>query len=188
MQKPIYLHQEYTLKEEGYQLKAIKMILHNENPEGLDIAQASPEQLNAQAAQTGMVCSGGQNYMAQPQGAAGVKASGYQGQTKLDQFQEMMTQIVKEAIAENNRALGKEVGEQVGDRVLKEMNYLMREQDEQEEERYRKLDEAIRGIHKKKEKKSGKLFGKAGAAAKAGVRKAHVKRGYPMDTLLVIKN
>lgn len=149
------------LKEQGYQLKAIKMILHNENPEGFDIGQMSPEQLNAQAAagETGMVCSGGSSYMAQHQGTTGVKASGYQGQTKLDQFQEMMAQIVKEAIAENNRALGKEVGEQVGDRVLKEMNYLMREQDEQEEERYRKLDEAIRSIHKKKEK-SGRLFGK----------------------------
>ncbi len=180
------------LKEKGYQLKAIKMILHSENPEGLDIGQMSPEQLNAQAAgitmeqlnarvaalsmehtnsrgagsaehaeaETGVVYSGGQAYVAQAQGAMGVKASGYQGQTKLDQFQEMMTQIVKEAIAENNRALGKEVGEQVGDRVLKEMNYLMREQDEQEEERYRKLDEAIRGIHKKKEKKNSRLFGK----------------------------
>ena len=149
------------LKEQGYQLKAIKMILHNENPEGFDIGKMSPEQLNAQAAagETGMVCSGGHAYMTQPQGTMGVKASGYQGQTKLDQFQEMMAQIVKEAIAENNRALGKEVGEQVGDRVLKEMNYLMREQDEQEEERYRKLDEAIRSIHKKKEK-SGRLFGK----------------------------
>ena len=45
---------------------------------------------------------------------------------------------------ENNSALGKEVGVQVGERVLKEMNYLMREQDEAEEERFRKLDAAIR--------------------------------------------
>ena len=29
------------------------------------------------------------------------------------------------------------------------MNYLMREQDEQEEERFRKLDEAIRELHGK---------------------------------------
>lgn len=62
----------------------------------------------------------------------------------------LMTSIVKSAIEENNHALGKEVGDQVGDRVLKEMNYLMREQDEQEEERYRKLDETIRIYQKGK--------------------------------------
>ena len=49
---------------------------------------------------------------------------------------------------ENNQALGKEVGVQVGDRVLKEMNYLMRTQEEQEEERFRKLDDAIRSMGK----------------------------------------
>lgn len=62
----------------------------------------------------------------------------------------MMLTIVKQAMEENNPALGKEVGVQVGDRVLKEMNYLMREQDEAEEERFRRLDEAIRATRKSK--------------------------------------
>ncbi len=150
------------LKEQGYQLKAIKMILHNENPveERMPIEQDNMQMggMNMEQKETAMMYTGGQRYMAKPQ-PANVNVSGYQGATKLDQFQEMMTQIVKEAIAENNHALGREVGEQVGDRVLKEMNYLMREQDEQEEARYRKLDEAIRSLHKKKEKR-GKVFGK----------------------------
>ena len=38
-------------------------------------------------------------------------------------------------------------------KVIKEMNYLMREQDEADEERFRKLDAAIRGNLKKKEPK-----------------------------------
>lgn len=89
---------------------------------------------------------------------------------KLEQFQSMMLTIVKQAVEENNQALGKEVGTQVGDKVLKEMNYLMREQDEAEEERFRKLDEAIRSTRKakrfrkekkaKKEKEPAKLAGK----------------------------
>ena len=89
---------------------------------------------------------------------------------KLEQFQSMMLTIVRQAVEENNQSLGKEVGVQVGDRVLKEMNYLMREQDEAEEERFRKLDAAIRSTRKakrfhrekkeKKEKDSGKLIGK----------------------------
>ena len=63
---------------------------------------------------------------------------------KLEQFRTMMMGIVKQAVEENNQSLGKEVSLQVGDKVLKEMNYLMREQDEAEEERFRKLDAAIR--------------------------------------------
>ena len=37
-----------------------------------------------------------------------------------------------------------------GEQVLKEMNYLMREREELEEERFRQLDEAIRGQLKEK--------------------------------------
>lgn len=85
---------------------------------------------------------------------------------KLEQFHNMMLNIVKRAVEENNQALGKQVGEQVGEQVLKEMNYLFREQDETEEERFRKLDAAIRarpkGRFSKKEKpeKVKKGFGK----------------------------
>lgn len=67
---------------------------------------------------------------------------------KLEQFQKMMTNIVKKAMEENNESLGKEVSTQIGEKVLKEMNYLMREQDEAEEERFRKLDAAIRSSQK----------------------------------------
>ena len=49
------------------------------------------------------------------------------------------------AIAQNNEALSQSIGKDVQERVLKEMNYLMRELDEAQEERYRKLDAAIRG-------------------------------------------
>lgn len=79
---------------------------------------------------------------------------------RLEQFKSMMNEIVKGAIEENNLALSREVSQQVRDYVLKEMNYLMREQDEAEEERYKKLDELIRQnlkVHMKKEKK---VFGK----------------------------
>ena len=88
---------------------------------------------------------------------------------KLEQFQAMMTTIVRRAMEENNQALSREVGNEVGDRVLKEMNYLMREQDEAEEERFRKLDEAIRSRQKgrrfrkeKKEKKEKEVSTKKG--------------------------
>ena len=64
-----------------------------------------------------------------------------------------MTQIVGTAIAANNQELSRCISEDVGEQVIKEMNYLMREQDEADEERFRKLDAAIRGNLKKKEPK-----------------------------------
>ena len=77
---------------------------------------------------------------------------------KMEQFQEIMTEIVANALKNNNEDLSNEVG----DRILKEMNYLMREQQEQEEDRYRKLDAAIRqrGTKARKEKKKDGSFGR----------------------------
>ena len=68
----------------------------------------------------------------------------------MAQFTELMTQIVGTAIAANNQELSRCISEDVGEQVLKEMNYLMREREELEEERFRQLDEAIRGNLKKK--------------------------------------
>ena len=72
---------------------------------------------------------------------------------KMAQFTELMTQIVGTAIAANNQELSRCISEDVGEQVIKEMNYLMREQDEADEERFRKLDAAIRSNLKKKEPK-----------------------------------
>ena len=215
------------LKEQGYQLKAIKMLIHNQNPQ-----IRKEERLNTQGVgQTGYdeAVSDGRNSSViadvnswraeakiDPHGSEGqqknewkpedlqnfqkgdyrevreefpenhtcVAAGTIDGQalgtdgtqnhmmehhemnvsesqipeemTPLEQFQNMMSRIVKDAIAENNQELGREVGEQVGERVLKEMNYLMREQEEQEEERFRKLDEAIRSRQKNSKRKEEK--------------------------------
>ena len=70
---------------------------------------------------------------------------------KMSQFTDLMSQIVGKAIEENNQALSQNISEEVGKQVIKEMNYLMREREEIEEERFRKLDAAIRGSFKKKD-------------------------------------
>ena len=68
----------------------------------------------------------------------------------MSQFRELMSDIVGHAISINNEDLSQQLGEEIQERILKEMNYLMREQDSAQEERYKKLDNAIRGsIHKK---------------------------------------
>lgn len=137
------------LKEQGYQLKAIKMVIQSgKNPE-------EAAALTSQAVTENYELSQPQRNMAETRHASAVSnEKAYED--KMAQFRLLMSGIVKEALAENNQALGREVGENVGDRVLKEMNYLMREQDEQEEERFRKLDTAIRELNTRKLKGSAK--------------------------------
>ena len=80
---------------------------------------------------------------------------------KMAQFTELMTEIVGKALAANNEELGQSISEEVGKQVIKEMNYLMREREEAEEDRFRRLDAAIRGnIRKKDEQKEKKLWKK----------------------------
>ena len=115
------------LKEKGYQLKAIKMLLHEEQP--LLETEPQPKE-KAKAKEKPQVPAA----TAQPQMAQvtqitkqRVQSSKTGADEKMEQFQNLMTGIVKRAIEENNQALGLAVGEQVGERVLKEMNYLARE-------------------------------------------------------------
>ncbi len=138
-------------KEQGYQLKAIRMMIHSSQP-----AMGNGEFYGGQPAAE--LQTGGNNVIQMnreyvetvPKPMVEKHNNPISNTVKLEQFQSMMLTIVKQAMEENNPALGKEVGVQVGDRVLKEMNYLMREQDEAEEERFRRLDEAIRATRKSK--------------------------------------
>lgn len=137
-------------KEKGYQLKAIRMMIHSEEG-SVENKSFSGEHMESSEMQQPMLSNNTHNNSAL-------------NTVKLEQFQNMMIGIVRQAVEENNQALGKEVGLQVGDRVLKEMNYLMREQDEAEEERFRKLDAAIRTHQKgkrfRKDKEEKKIFSK----------------------------
>ena len=133
------------LKEQGYQLKAIRMILHNikpeaEEPEGTSQLEAMPSADRAVSR------------TAESQASLAPQLT---PEERMSQFRELMSDIVGHAIAQNNEELSQTIGRDVQERVLKEMNYLMREQDNAQEERYRKLDAAIRGNLRQKP-----LFGK----------------------------
>mgnify|MGYP001049459659 FL=1 len=197
------------LKEQGYQLKAIRMIVHNGPIEGLtaeaplpvgqaalsagaayrltkrrttDAAQqtavqpAAPVQQSVQAAQQSMQpvqpVAAQQTAVAQPVQPVAPQQLPVKNTTespqsilnntdKMAQFTELMTEIVGKALAANNEELGQSISEEVGKQVIKEMNYLMREREEAEEDRFRRLDAAIRGnIRKKDEQKEKKLWKK----------------------------
>ncbi len=127
-------------KEQGYQLKAIRMLVQEERTKKMAGAKNAGTQLMAK----------------EPVHRGEVAKNSAANTVKLEQFQNMMTMIVRNALEENNQALSREVGNQIEDKVIKEMNYLMREQDEAEEERFRRLDAVIRAHGKGKKLKVDK--------------------------------
>jgi len=146
------------LKEQGYQLKAIRMILHGQEPEAALVGGSQPAAMTA-AAPTDRVQATDNALAAQgriPAGQAALTPVGSQqtalsAEERMDQFRELMSDIVGHAIAQNNEELSQTIGQEVQERVLKEMDYLMREQEDAAEERFKKLDAAIRGsVHKKR--------------------------------------
>lgn len=160
------------LKEQGYQLKAIRGILgkveenQKTEPEALLEAQAQ-----AVFRETG---TGERNMSRQenmemkkntevenketelPQAEVSQPLAG----EKMRQFQEIMNQVIGRAIEENSEKLSQDVSYLVHDKLMKELEYLMRVSDEREEERFKRLDEVIRAYQRENQ-------GRAEAAAAA---------------------
>lgn len=152
------------LREKGYQLKAIRMYLkkekRNEEKEqearkkhvDLDgfVTLTSAKELGFgedvdsecaidTAADTGHMISRSEESQISAE-------TQEQARIRVEQFQKLMTEIVANAMRENNEVLTTHVEE----RILKEMNYLMQEHYQLEEDHYKKLDEAIRSNLRKK--------------------------------------
>ena len=75
---------------------------------------------------------------------------------KMRQFQEIMNQVIGRAIEENSEKLSQDVSYLVHDKLMKELEYLMRVS----EERFKRLDEVIRVYQRENQ-------GRAEAAAAA---------------------
>ena len=73
---------------------------------------------------------------------------------KMEQFQAIMTDVLAEALRRNQNALSQEMGGEISEKVLREMNDLMRDREDREEERYRRLDETIRACQRVQKQKS----------------------------------
>ncbi len=141
-----------VLKERGFQLKAIKMLISNlDKPEMLDTdaelwlgeKQDGKEQLMQQEEKlqelesgTSIIAENDQNQITE------------EPNSKMNQFKAVLGHIVMEALRENNNTLSKDISSNVTEGVVKEMSYLMRLQEEKEEERYRKFDATLRDYQK----------------------------------------
>lgn len=144
------------LKEQGFQLKAIKMLmpeLMKAEGTGIERFLLLREELNEKVSVgeeiiTAHETSEGKTQLVTVERQCGQAIS---QEAKIIQFQEIIKNVVLDALQENNEGLQKEVGRQVSDHVIKEVDYLMRMQDEREEERFKRLDETIRNYQKSRQ-------------------------------------
>ena len=151
------------LKEKGYQLKAIEQVL-KKMIDGED--EGNPDELLEQNA-VNILKEG--NVEGEMEGEAKIRMLQKKentailgNQEKMEQFQQLMNhvigQAVGQAIRDNNEVLSQEISRQVNDRMIQEMEYMMRVNDERQEERFKMLDEQLRAYQKESK-------GKAEAAA-----------------------
>lgn len=84
-----------------------------------------------------------------PSGQTDIKNSGnmYNGD-KMTQFKSILTTIIKDAMSENSRELSDNISSRVSDDVRKEIDFLVRQREEDDEARFKKLDETIRTFQK----------------------------------------
>jgi DNA-binding transcriptional MerR regulator len=117
------------LKERGYQLKAIKMDIS----ENGDLIPPQEETMTPAVKRE--------------------KTEVLNSNTeKMQQFQNVLSKALGQALRENQEKLGKELGVCVADQVSKEINYQFRAQEEQQEAYFRKLDERIQNVKKRNAK------------------------------------
>lgn len=151
------------LKEKGYQLKAIEQVLNKmlEGDENVDVdeileknavhilKERSTEKLDEKAP--------GLRVLPKPSEEGTVI-----NQEKLDQFQEIMNHIIGNAIGQamkqSSEAMSSEISRQVSNHMVQELEYMMRVNDEREEDRFKMLDETLRTYQRESK-------GKAEAAA-----------------------
>ncbi|MGN0165020.1 MAG: MerR family transcriptional regulator [Lachnospiraceae bacterium] len=65
---------------------------------------------------------------------------------KMQQFKNIMTGIVLDALKMNNEDLGQQIKYTVTDSVVKEMSYIMKKQEDVEEERFKSIDQRLREV------------------------------------------
>lgn len=138
------------LKEKGYQLRAIKMLL----PDIQKLSNLGKEEIDK------MQQEWDKKYMEDivqesTQAALSVQSKSLSEKTeeydpkntgKLSQFKNLMSNLISEAMQENNEVLADSISELVTKSVTKEIEYLLRMKEEREEERFKQFDRALREL------------------------------------------
>lgn len=152
------------LMEQGFQLKAVKMLLPNLHK--LDTLDPQSmvrlkDELNSKVVEL----YAGSKELKSSEGTSLV--SGKEEHTvtehpadKMSQFKAIMNQIIMSALKDNNTMLSDEISMNVTDGIIKEMNFLMRIREEKEEERFKKFDATLREYQKSRLMAASAIEGK----------------------------
>lgn len=121
------------MKEKGFQLKAIRMAMNSQ--------VESAEEIMVQSFIESDQVSAGE---AELTNREVIKAE------RQSQARELVMELFRQVLTENNQTLTGCIKEQVGDHVIKQMDYLFREQEERDEARFKQFDEQLRRKQKSK--------------------------------------
>lgn len=121
------------LKDGGVQLKAIKMLLPDLEKGDTEITHLIARVDKFPVATDEQACA---------------------REEKMQQFQCIMSRLISEALEDHTEKMGLDIGTQVSDQVIKEMDYLLRMKEEREDERFRRLDETIRTSQKNRKERA----------------------------------
>lgn len=129
------------LKDKGLQLKAIRNYLEMRKEE---IAKGKDSESSKKADGT----NGELTKPAKDAQLVSVKQQILSNEEKMEQFQQLMSRILSNAIQENNELIGKSAGEHAANAVVTQITGMTKEQEARAEERYQKLDQTLREIQR----------------------------------------
>lgn len=155
-----------SLKEQGLQLKAIKMVLANsngaENIQHIDMMKFEDKSNNDSKDELDKMNDITNKNEVAINSQESNSIDTYNDKVLL--FQKMIRDMLEDVVNKSNTELNKSLSSSVTESVIKQMDYLLRMNEEKEDERFKKLDESIREVQKArkevgKKSKLQKLFG-----------------------------
>ena len=138
-----------VLKEKGYQLRAIKMLLpeimklRNLDTNEVEKVQQEWDKKYMEGISEGLNLT---SLTIQDAGKENDETMMARSLEKLEQFKVIMSNMMTEVLRDNNEALSETVSDAVTNNVIKELDYLLRIKEEREEERFKQFDKTLREI------------------------------------------
>jgi DNA-binding transcriptional MerR regulator len=133
------------LKEHNFHLRAIKVIM----PDLMRVSKLDDSQLDELRfeleTKTPQIAPAGTAVPAvsKPSSEAACSPS-----VKMEQFKQILSRIVTDALHNSSTEMTDKITNSVTENVSKEVDYMLRQKEEADEERYRSLDETIRAFQK----------------------------------------
>lgn len=121
-----------VLKEKGYQLRAIKMLLPD-IVKSCKSGEKSIDQLHEEWNKNQVILE--ENDVVPTDSS-----------DKVEQFRSLLESLIVQALDNNNEKLAITVTDNVTNSVIKEMDYMFRVKEEREEERFKRFDKILRDV------------------------------------------